>query len=133
MRAVAHVGDLYHEDNEKRAEAQYNRRLNDITGNLQQAAQQALQPGNPQQASEEEMARATEAIANAMGRGGGDFVWGQRKAAESYVREANLLQYPINDPNVQQHIQLLIGHEHSAQGTQMGQFKGDWRGGGFGE
>ncbi|MGQ9369945.1 hypothetical protein [Azospirillum sp. A39] len=78
--------------------------------------------------------KAVAAIVQDMGRGGGDYGGSCRKAVPGVVQDAIAKGYDITNANVLKAIESVVIAKQSAQyTTQMGNFKGGWRGGGFGE
>jgi hypothetical protein len=77
------------------------------------------------------VAAAVLAITTSMGGGGGDHGKGCKEKVLQVVIDANQSGYDINDPAVQDALESIANALGSLGGTQIGNFRGTWRGGGF--
>jgi hypothetical protein len=74
---------------------------------------------------------AITAITRAMGAGGGSYGERCKEAVPDAVRKANQAGYDIRNAEVRDGLRNVVTAGEGRFGTQMGQFKGEWRGGGF--
>jgi hypothetical protein len=77
------------------------------------------------------VAAAVLAITTSMGGGGGDHGKGCKEKVLQVVIDANQSGYDINDTAVQDALESIANALGSLGGTQIGNFRGTWRGGGF--